>query len=131
MTTIGERGAGSITAAGLVAVICVLGVIVADAGTYLRGRAVAAAAADAAALAAAPVTFAGFGAVGSPAEEAARFAAANGAALVRCECPVDQTWRPRTVRVVVAAPVRLIMFGARDVPASSRAEFDPTHLVSP
>lgn len=127
----GERGAGSIVAVGLVAVVCLLGIIVADAGTYLRGRAVAAMAADAAALAAAPVTFAGFGAGGSPAEEADRFAAANGAALVTCDCPIDRTWRSRTVRVVVTVPVQLIMFGVRDVPASSRAEFDPTHLVAP
>jgi secretion/DNA translocation related TadE-like protein len=130
VTAIGERGAGSIVAMGLVAVVCVLGVIVADAGAYLRGRAVAAAAADAAALAAAPVTFDGFGATGSPTDEAARFAAANGATLITCECGVDRTWRPRTVRVVVAASVHLIVFGARDVPASSRAEFDPTALVT-
>jgi secretion/DNA translocation related TadE-like protein len=127
----GERGAASILALGLVAVSCLLGIVVADIGIYLRGRAAAATAADAAALAAAPVTFSDFGAAGSPAAEAGRFAAANGASLVACDCPIDRTWRPRTVRVVVAVPVHLVMFGVRDVPASSRAEFDPTALVDP
>lgn len=130
MTHLGERGAGAIVMLGLVAVICLAGLVVADVGIYLRGRAVASTAADAAALAAAPITFADFGSGGSPADEARRFARANGASLVACDCAVDRTWRPRTVRVVVEATVRLLVFGSREVPASSRAEFDPTALVS-
>ena len=117
--------------AATVAVVVMLAVILGDVGLYLRARAVASTAADAAALAAAPVTFAPFGAVGSPADEAARFAAANGSSLVSCECAVDRTWAPRIVRVVVAAPVDLTLFGHRDVAASSRAEFRPTGLADP
>jgi secretion/DNA translocation related TadE-like protein len=128
VTALGERGAASLVALGMVGVIFLLTMIVGDVGVYLRGRATAATAADAAALAAAPVTFAEFGAGGSPTEEAARFAAANGAILVTCECAIDRTWRTRSVHVVVTVAVELIMFGRRDVPASSRAEFDPTAL---
>jgi len=126
-----ERGSATIVGLGLVGTVVVLAMIVADVGLYLRGRAVAATAADAAALAAAPVTFADFGAGGTPTHEAGRFATANGATLVTCECPVDRTWRPRTVRVVVTAPVQLVLFGRRQVTASSRAEFDPTALPGP
>lgn len=108
--------------------VVVLGALVGDVAVVMQARAQAMAAADAAALAAAPVTFSGFGSGGGPVAEAARFATANGAALVTCECPVDHTWRPRTVRVVVSVPVDFTLFGSRTVPASSRAEFVPTEL---
>ena len=95
--------------------------------TYLQ----AAAAADAAALAAAPVTFRPFGAGGTASEEAARFAAANGARLVACRCAPDASWEPRTVAVTVAKTVDLAAFGTRTVRASSRAEFVPAQLLNP
>ena len=91
----------------------------------------AAAAADAAALAAAPVTFRPFGATGTAAEEAARFANANGARLVSCRCGADASWEPRTVEVIVAKRVDLVAFGTRTVRASSRAEFVPARLLDP
>lgn len=128
---LGERGAASVVLLGVVVFVVMFGFVVADIGLYLRARAGASAAADAAALAAAPVTFAGFGSSGSPAFEAARLAGANGAALVSCECGIDRTWAPRTVRVVVAVEADLILFGHRTVPASSRAEFIPTDLPQP
>ena len=80
--------------AGLV-LLLVVGI--ADAGLILAGRHRAAAAADAAALAAAPVTFRPFGAAGTPTQEAARFAAMNGASIVTCRCSADGSWRARTV----------------------------------
>lgn len=112
--------------AGLV-VILTLGV--ADAGIALAARLQAAAAADAAALAAAPVTFRPFGAGGSPTAEAQRLAAANGAVLSRCTCPVDHTWRSRVVEVEVERRVALFGVGTITVRASSRAEFAPTLLL--
>ncbi len=123
-----ERASASVMVAGLVLVAVLVGAIVGDVGVYLRARAAASAAADAAALAAAPVTFAPFGAVGSPAAEAARFATANGGALVSCVCPLDRTWRSREVAVVVVMPAHTMLFGTHAVPASSRAEFTPTAL---
>ena len=98
-------------------------------GTYLRVRVEAVAAADAAALAAAPVTFLPFGATGTPAEEAARFALANGASLLWCACPVDPSWEPRTVTVQVARAVRLWPAGSLTVTAIGRAEFEPALLL--
>jgi len=90
-------------------------------GTYLA----ASSAADAAALAAAPVTYLPYGAKGTPTQEARRFAAANRAVLIRCECPTDRSVEPRTVRVTVKKFVRLPLIGRVAVHASSRATFDP------
>ena len=70
--------------------VVVLAVLLADLGGFLAARLQASAAADAAALAAAPVTFRRFGSAGTPIDEAARFAVANGARLVTCRCPVDR-----------------------------------------
>lgn len=126
-----ERGAATIVVAAVAAVTMLLALVLTDVGLYLRARATAATAADAAALAAAPVTFASFGATVGPADEAARFAAANGARLASCDCAIDRSWAPRIVRVVVTVPVDLLMFGHHDVPASSQAEFQPTAMADP
>ena len=123
-----ERGSVAIGVA-LIAVVLIfilgVGLVGAAASTY----AAAASAADAAALAAAPVTFRPFAATGSPAAEARRLAGANGAVLTKCSCPVDRTWRPRIVEVVVERRVELIGLGAITVRASSRAEFAPMALI--
>ena len=124
-----ERGSVSVLMAAVAAVVMMLALMVGDVGLYLAGRARATAAADAAALAAAPVTFHGFGSSGSPASEAERFASLNGMAVTACECPLDPSWAPRSVSVVVAGPVDLIVFGRRTVSARAVAEFDPTRLV--
>ncbi len=100
-------------------------------GAGVAGYVQAAGAADAAALAAAPVTFRPFGAVGSPTHEAARFAAANGTRLVRCSCPVDRSWSKRTVVVEVRRSIQLVGLGRFDVSATSRATFEPTALLGP
>lgn len=127
--TRGEGGSATVVMIGLVGVVVVLGLLVADAAVHLRGRMLAVTAADAAALAAAPVTFHGFGTAATPEAEAVRFATANGAVLDRCACPVDRTWRRRTVTVTVSVTTSLFLFGDRTVDASSTAEFTPIRIA--
>ena len=86
-------------------------------------------AADAAALAAAPVTFLPFGATGSPAQEAGRFARLNGASLVSCRCPIDRSFATRSAEVRVAVSVGLPLLGSVTVEATGRAEFAPAALL--
>ncbi len=112
--------------AGLILVLCVaVGMVAAGFAAY----ATAVNAADAAALAAAPVTFRPFGASGTAFDEASRYARLNGARLVVCHCRTDPTWRPRTVRVTVVRRIDVPVIGAVDVRASSRATFDPLELI--
>jgi secretion/DNA translocation related TadE-like protein len=124
-----ERGSASLLIVGVAGLVLVLAVLVVDVGVFLAARLQAEAAADAAALAAAPVTFRPFGAAGTPAQEAARFASANGTRLVVCRCPLDPTWNERGVEVVVERWVHLVLLGDHLVRAASRAEFDPGRLV--
>ncbi len=123
-----ERGAAALPMLALIGVVVVLAALVVDAGYYLAARAQASTAADAAALAAAPLTFAPFGSTGSPREEAARYASANGAELVTCDCRTDRTWATRRVTVVVERPVDLLLLGDRTVQAKGSAEFTPVDL---
>jgi secretion/DNA translocation related TadE-like protein len=123
-----ERGAAGLLALALGLVALLLGLLVMDAATYLHARSRAQVAADAAALAAAPVTFRPFGAAGSPAAEAARFAAANGAQLVECRCATDSSWNERVVAVEVVVALDPIVFPPTQVRATSSAEFVPTSL---
>ena len=95
----------------------------------LAARAALTTAADAAALAAAPVTFSGFGSAGTPYEEAMRFAAANGASVVACNCAVDRSWSGRVVVVTVTVPVELRLLGTYQLRATAAAEFQPVDLV--
>ena len=125
----GQYGAASLLLLAVGGLVVVLAVLLADVGGFLAARLQASAAADAAALAAAPVTFRPFGSTGSPVDEAARFAVANGARLVSCRCPVDPSWSPREVEVVVAVSVDLMVLGATEAQARSRAEFVPTELL--
>jgi hypothetical protein len=126
----GERGSVAI-GVGLIGVVLMfilgVGLVGAAASTY----AAAASAADAAALASAPVTFRPFGAQGSPRDEAARFAKANGARLVRCDCPVDRSWATRTVSVTVSRRISLPVVGVVVINATSRAVFEPSALLVP
>jgi hypothetical protein len=126
-----ERGAASLLLLGVAAVGLLFAVALADAARFVSIHFEASAAADAAALAAAPVTFRPFGAAGTPREEAARFAAANSARLVSCDCALDRSWAARTVEVVVARRVDLMLFGSRSILASARAEFAPAALLGP
>ena len=100
-------------------------------GSATSTYAAAATAADAAALAAAPVTFRPFGAKGSPRDEAARYANANGATLVVCACRIDRSWSSRTVSVTVSRKITLPVVGLLSIRATSRAIFDPSALLVP
>ena len=125
----GDHGSAAVLLLAAAALVLLLVLGVADAGIAFSARLQAAAAADAAALAAAPVTFRPFGATGSPAAEARRLAGANGAVLTKCSCPVDRSWRSRVVEVVVERRVELFGLGTITVRASSRAEFAPMLLL--
>ncbi|MGZ8785222.1 MAG: pilus assembly protein TadG-related protein, partial [Acidimicrobiia bacterium] len=65
-----DRGSVSVMSIGLVGLLIVLGLMLGTAGHYLTVQSRVQAAADAAALAAAPVTFRPFGSAGNPAGEA-------------------------------------------------------------
>jgi secretion/DNA translocation related TadE-like protein len=127
---VSDRGSVSVLILGIVGVVVVLGLMLGTAGQYLNAQSRAQAAADAAALAAAPVTFRSFGSEGSPAAEAARFAASNGAQLVRCICPIDRSWAARIVEVEVGREINLIGLGRREVRAKAAAEFVPVELLT-
>jgi hypothetical protein len=125
-----ERGS-IVLGLGVVVLALALAVGVGAVGVGVAGYVQAAGAADAAALAAAPVTFRPFGANGSPAQEAARYASANQTRLVRCVCPVDRSWNTRTVMVVVERRIDLPWLGTVSLRASSRATFEPSALLVP
>jgi len=125
-----ESGSLAIGAA-LVGLVLVMMVAVGSVGGGIGAYTKAANAADAAALAAAPVTFRPFGASGSPAHEAALFARANGAALVSCGCPIDRSWDTRTVVVTVERTISIFGIATARVRATSRATFEPVALLNP
>jgi Na+-transporting methylmalonyl-CoA/oxaloacetate decarboxylase gamma subunit len=116
---------------GVLVLVLILAMAVGSVGAGIAGYVQAAGAADAAALAAAPVTFRPFGARGSPAREAARFAAANGTTLISCTCPVNRSWTKRTVTTVVSRLVTIPGLGRVEVRATSRATFEPAALLQP
>lgn len=125
-----ERGAAGVITAALTAVGLVLALLVADVAMVVHARVRLATAADAAALAAAPVTFAQFGTSEDPVAAATALAVANGAELVECDCAVDRTWSRRKVVVVVGVSVGLLLLGDRRLTAAASAEFRPTSLGS-
>ena len=88
-------------------------------------------AAEAGALAAAPVTFRPFGAAGSATSEAASLVEGNGAEMVSCSCPPDPRYGPRTA--IVTARVTVAILGLRrfTLEATAGAEFRPTALLHP
>jgi secretion/DNA translocation related TadE-like protein len=124
-----DRGSIAVVVLGAVAEGLVLVIAIVATAQLTSGRARAVNAADAAALAAAPVTFRAFGAQGSPAEEAERFAAANGATLVTCECRRDGTYASRVVVVTVRVTVDVLGFRQVSIEADSAAEFRPVQLL--
>ena len=94
----GEGGSVAIVAAALIGLLAVLTAGLGGLAQVVAARDQAQMAADAAALAAAPVTFRQFGAKGSAHGEAGRFAEANGARLVGCAgCEIDASWQSRIV----------------------------------
>jgi secretion/DNA translocation related TadE-like protein len=127
---VSEQGSASLALLGVAGVVMVLAVGLAAVGSVMRARVEASTAADAAALAAAPVTFLPFGAHGTPTEEAARFATLNGSRLLSCICPLDPSWEPRTVEVRTERSVEIWPLGIIEVQATGRAEFVPAMLLA-
>jgi hypothetical protein len=120
----GEHGSATILVAMVVGLI-LTAVIGLGSITILYGaRTEAGTAADAAALAAAVATYPPAGA-GTPGVEASRYAAANGAVVVSCLCPVDPSFATRTVTVIVEKQVSVPFFGTLGVKAGATGEFDP------
>jgi secretion/DNA translocation related TadE-like protein len=120
-----ERGSGSVLAAGLLAVLLLAGLALVGAAQVVIARARAETAADAAALAAAPITFPPLAGERTPREVASDLAAVNGAVLVRCACESQADFEPRAVEVVVTITTDVVLLGPRAVSAVSRAEFVP------
>jgi uncharacterized membrane protein len=124
-----QRGAATPIIAGLLVLAVLLSLLVVDVARVAAARTQLTTAADAAALAAAPATFADFGAGTNPQRAAAETARTNGARLVDCRCPIDPTWATRTVQVVVACDVGLTLLGSRHLEAVAGAEFSPVRLA--
>ncbi|MDJ0924550.1 MAG: pilus assembly protein TadG-related protein [Acidimicrobiia bacterium] len=124
----GERGTVSLLVAALLVVGLMLALLLVDVGRISRERTRLTAAADGAALAAAPLTFAAFGGRGDPVSAAAEIAAANGVLLADCRCAADRSWSTRHVVVTVVSTVELIILGDRRLQASAAAEFRPAAL---
>jgi secretion/DNA translocation related TadE-like protein len=122
---IGERGSATILALALVFFVIAIGLGVLAAVQLVTARVRAVNAADAAALAAAPATFPALSVGETPSRVAAEMAAANGARLLRCLCPVVRSFDPRNVEVEVAVVTRVAMVGQVQVRAISRAEYVP------
>lgn len=120
-----ERGSATVLAIGIIAVLLAVGLALLAAVQIVLARARAVTAADAAALAAAPMTFPPIAQGVTPEVVAEEMAVANGARIVRCDCPVVATFDPRAVEVEVEVPVELVIFGRRALRVSSRAEFVP------
>ena len=125
-----EAGSTSLAVIGAVGLVLVLALWLTALGVVMRARLDATTAADAAALAAAPVTFLPFGAKGAAASEAARFAELNGTQLVWCECPLDQSFDSRTVEVRVVKSVHIPILGLTRIEATGRAVFAPALLLA-
>jgi hypothetical protein len=123
-----DRGASSLLVVAAAGLAVVLAALVIDVGLLVAHRLRVAAAADAAALAAAPVTFRRFGAAADPRSEAAAIARQNDAVLVSCVCGINTSLATRSVRVVVAADIDLVFFGRQRVTAESAASYTPIRL---
>ena len=119
----------TVVAVGVLIIGCLIAVALAGIGQLAIARTKAVTAAEAGALAAAPVTFRPFGTSGSPRAEADRLVRANGAVLVRCICPYDSRYDSRTV--TVTARIRVAVLGFREVTldAVAAAEFSPVALL--
>ena len=124
-----ERGAASVVMAAVAGFVMLLAVALISVAGLQQARLRATTAADAAALAAAPVTFLPFGAAGTPTQEAARFARFNGASLISCRCPTDRSFAPRTAAVTVRVSIDVPLLGVVAVEATGRAVFVPAALL--
>jgi len=124
----GQDGNAAITVLGTAVVTLLIVAGVVDIGMFFLARQRAQTAADSAALAAAAELIPGIGQ--DPNGEAGRYASANGARLVRCDCAMGG----RSAQVKVAVPVRFTMLfssGRRDIAATARADVDLAALRRP
>lgn len=122
--TVAERGSATVVVA-LVVALTLAALVALGSLTVLYGvRAEVNNAADAAALAAAVATYPPAGA-GDPRAEAKRYAGANGAFVVSCDCPVDSGLDVRSATVIVERKVTVPFFGTLGVRAGATGEFDP------
>lgn len=124
-----DRGSVSVFAAGALVLALVLAAGVTAIGQVLIARNRIIAAAEAGALAAAPVTFRPFGAAGSATDEAARLVRSNGATLVRCDCRPNPGYGARTVIVTASANVNVMGIRETRIEATAAAEFRPMALL--
>lgn len=116
----GEQGSITVVSAGIIAIVVIATMGVADVGKALTARDHAQAAADAAALAAAQELAVGTG--NPPAAMAAAFARRNGATLISCACDLGGT--DAVVRVSMPVGHLLLLAGDRSVVAIARAVVD-------
>ncbi len=123
-----QEGAVGVVVAALAGLAVVLCLLVTDVAAVVAEREQLATAAEAAALAAAPLTFNGFAIDVDPTRAARDVATANGARLVACRCPYDRSWAPRTVVVQVSTEVDLRLLGRRSLSVAAAAEFRPIAL---
>ncbi len=123
-----ERGSVTVLVSAIVLLAMVGTLLVVDVAKVMAVRAGLVVAADAAALAAAPATFAAFGQAVQPQQAAVELAVANGTELVRCDCPIDRSWRVRRVVVTVGTEVELTLLADRYLTASAAAEFRPVAM---
>ena len=124
-----DRGSVTVFAIGAVVLALVLMAGVTAVGQVLIARNRVTAAAEAGALAAAPVTFRPFGATGSAIDEAARLVRSNGATLIRCDCRPDRGYGPRTVAVTAVVDVDVLGLRQMNIEATAVAEFRPVALL--
>jgi secretion/DNA translocation related TadE-like protein len=122
--TASDRGSATVVAVMLVGLVMAALVGLGSLTVLYGVRAEANNAADAAALAAAVATYPPAGA-GDPRAEAARYAAANGAVVVSCDCPIDSRLDVRSAMVIVEKEVTVPFFGTLKVRAGATGEFDP------
>ena len=124
-----ERGSVTVAAVGALTLGFLLVVGLAGIGQLFIARSKVVAAAEAGALAAAPVTFRPFGASGSATAEAAKLVRANGAELTRCSCTHDPGYDPRTAIVTARMTVAVLGFREVTLEATAAAEFRPVALL--
>ena len=117
-----ERGSISVVAAGVMAILLTIAMLAADAAGALMTSSRAQTAADAAALAAAQSLISPGG--GDPLAAATAYAEANGATLVRCDCPVGGS--EVTVEVRMSIGPALLLPGGRTVVRAARAIVGPS-----
>ena len=131
MGTRSERGSVSVLVVTVLTLGFLLAVAVTGIGQVLVARERLITAAEAGALAAAPVTFRPFGASGSPGAEADRLVRSNGAELVRCYCSYDPQYNSRTVTVTARLAVTVLGLREIDLEYTAAAEFRPVDLFAP